>query len=658
MQDVVEQAKRGDRHAYAQLVERYGAAAVATGYSLLGNLHDAEEVAQEALFHAWRTLPKLRDPARFPAWLLRIVRTRASNFRTRWRQDALPLEGVDVAAFSSEGRQDRAAQAEADALDEALATLSPGLRSATTLFYLGGYGIDDVASLLEVPVGTVKRRLHEARDQLKDVLPTSLRRGLRLARPGARMRLVPLVLPDLPRARRGRRGTQPPEHIEKETLMDVTVAQDALGRALAGLGRLAKPDSEADSVASDAAPSADTLRFAAAADRLTVTRASGDVRLTTSVPAAVVTAGTVTVPSALFPYDSVLSTQGEMPKRNEPTTGKAASAKGTAVGRGSRGSVRRRQVQLSVVLAAGGALALQTAARRVRVSGTGITARDDPALFSTGEVPSPPVAAGHGYTIDAGQLRRGLAQVSFAADHVGRKPLLGAVLLEFGANELELTATDGFRIARSLVPLFASGGLQESAALIGPVKMAVPLAAVNQLTRLVAGLPAAASVHVTAAGEAESRASVDAGGMELSFRPMGDAYPDLTRVFPQSWRTRVAVETAELRSAVRATTLFGSTNPLLVEARADALSLYAPGGRAGDAEAGLPAAGEGDTVRAVLSSELLLPLLDAASTEHVEMQFTSSHRAVVVKEIGRDARATWALQPMDAPGVMSHLFTT
>jgi RNA polymerase sigma-70 factor (ECF subfamily) len=168
----VAQAQEGDLAAFAALVERYRPAVLRTARALLVNHHDAEEVTQETLVQVWRELPSLREPSRFPAWLYQIARTRSRNFRARWRQATLPIDGVDWSAIGApvpNGGDARAVQA-------AIERLSAANRLAAGLFYLDGYSIEEIAALLAVPAGTVKRRLHDVRRSLKDQLP-ELARG-------------------------------------------------------------------------------------------------------------------------------------------------------------------------------------------------------------------------------------------------------------------------------------------------------------------------------------------------------------------------------------------------------------------------------------------------------------------------------------------------
>jgi RNA polymerase sigma-70 factor (ECF subfamily) len=167
----VRQAQLGDRGAFERLVARFREGVLATVRKRLAHHQDAEEVTQEAFVQAWRELPRLRDPSRFAAWLHRIARTRGSNFRTRWRQETLPLDGVDWAGQFSRGTSvvNGATPTDTARLRGALNTLSDVNRQTANLFYVDGYSIQEIAGQLQVPTGTVKRRLHDARAQLKQL---------------------------------------------------------------------------------------------------------------------------------------------------------------------------------------------------------------------------------------------------------------------------------------------------------------------------------------------------------------------------------------------------------------------------------------------------------------------------------------------------------
>ncbi len=163
---LVTHARRGDSGAYEQIVQRFQDMAVGYAYALVGDWQQAEDVAQEAFISAYYTLTQLRDTAAFPGWFRRIVFTQA-NRRQRVLQPVLvSLDQVaEVSAFDTvdtlEQRETRAA------LYNAIHDLPDHQRDVVLLFYMGDYSQQEIASFLEIPVATVKTRLHYARKQLK-----------------------------------------------------------------------------------------------------------------------------------------------------------------------------------------------------------------------------------------------------------------------------------------------------------------------------------------------------------------------------------------------------------------------------------------------------------------------------------------------------------
>jgi RNA polymerase sigma-70 factor (ECF subfamily) len=131
---------------------------------LVGDRSDAEDVVQEALTLAWRGWPGLRDRDRFAAWFERIVVNRAyERLRKRRRTltALLPDEVVDRGADRLAAALDR------DAIGRALDELSPDHRVVVVLRYWRDLPIEAIATMLGVPSGTVRSRLHYALLELR-----------------------------------------------------------------------------------------------------------------------------------------------------------------------------------------------------------------------------------------------------------------------------------------------------------------------------------------------------------------------------------------------------------------------------------------------------------------------------------------------------------
>jgi len=152
---------------------------------VLGDFHLAEDAAQEAFLEAYRSLPSLSQPKAFPGWLRRIVLRRCSRLT---RRKNLPTAPIEAAENVSSGEPDPAIVAQkADMKDKVIAAikaLPDNERMVTTLFYINGYSQNDIARFLEVPVTTVKNRLHTSRKQLKERMIAMVSDTLNSHRPG------------------------------------------------------------------------------------------------------------------------------------------------------------------------------------------------------------------------------------------------------------------------------------------------------------------------------------------------------------------------------------------------------------------------------------------------------------------------------------------
>lgn len=163
--DLVRAALRGDKVAFAELVTRHWATAVALATRLLGSADLARDAAQEATITAMTGLDRLRAPDRFGAWFCGIT----LNVARRWlRQLRAERPAVLPDRMSDDlGPDERAELAElAASVRAAVAQLADGQRQAVLLFYLQGLTHREVAAELAISVDAVKARLHQARAAL------------------------------------------------------------------------------------------------------------------------------------------------------------------------------------------------------------------------------------------------------------------------------------------------------------------------------------------------------------------------------------------------------------------------------------------------------------------------------------------------------------
>jgi len=170
---LVAEAQKGNQIAFAELAYRYRTAAYAAAYIRLRNHHDAEDVAQDALLTAYEKLSNLVDQRKFGAWLCAIAARKATRRWTQKEKESQRLQVVAEQSMLQDEQEIWEALAEGElhkALRILIAELSQVNREAIELYYLQGYSVAEIAKFLDVPVGTIKRRLFDARQKLKTQL--------------------------------------------------------------------------------------------------------------------------------------------------------------------------------------------------------------------------------------------------------------------------------------------------------------------------------------------------------------------------------------------------------------------------------------------------------------------------------------------------------
>jgi RNA polymerase sigma-70 factor (ECF subfamily) len=172
--EIVERAKRGDVDAYEELVRRYTEIAFRTACLVTGSAADAEEVAQDAFVKAWTALSRFRADAPFRPWLLQIVGNEARNRRrAAGRRAAMELrvaEGLRVGGAAPSPEAEAEAAEERAALLCALTSLPDEDRQVISCRHLLQLSVEETASVLGLPEGTVKSRLHRALGRLRKIL--------------------------------------------------------------------------------------------------------------------------------------------------------------------------------------------------------------------------------------------------------------------------------------------------------------------------------------------------------------------------------------------------------------------------------------------------------------------------------------------------------
>jgi len=175
---LVADAAAGDRDAFEALVRRHQARTYNFVRTMVHDEAEAEDLTQDVFVRVWKSIGRFRGDSAFSTWLFRIAvnvaRTHLSRRSRRWlftrgSPDAspdAPAEAEDPP--SPERLEDDVVRR--DAIDRALATLSPDLREALTLRDVEGLEYREIARVLDIPLGTVESRIFRARQRLRPLL--------------------------------------------------------------------------------------------------------------------------------------------------------------------------------------------------------------------------------------------------------------------------------------------------------------------------------------------------------------------------------------------------------------------------------------------------------------------------------------------------------
>jgi RNA polymerase sigma-70 factor (ECF subfamily) len=171
----------GDAEPFGEIVRSYESRIFATVYRILGHAEDARELAQEVFLRAWSKLKTFREGARFSTWLYTIALnlTRSELRKRKVRRD---LRTVSLDAGPGDNpRPEPPAPLESpdDALGRSelydlalrrIETLEPEAKEVVVLRDMQDLSYGEIAEILECPVGTVRSRLHRARESLREAL--------------------------------------------------------------------------------------------------------------------------------------------------------------------------------------------------------------------------------------------------------------------------------------------------------------------------------------------------------------------------------------------------------------------------------------------------------------------------------------------------------
>ena len=187
-QQLVERVQRGDKHAFDLLVGKYQRKLGRLISRFVRDTGEAEDVTQEAFIKAYRALPGFRGDSAFYTWLYRIGINTAKNYllaNKRRAPTSTPFDAEDAESFEDGGLLHEVNTPENELMSKqvvsvvqaTLQQLPEDLRSALTLREIEGLSYEEIASVMNCPVGTVRSRIFRAREavaeKLRPLLETS-----------------------------------------------------------------------------------------------------------------------------------------------------------------------------------------------------------------------------------------------------------------------------------------------------------------------------------------------------------------------------------------------------------------------------------------------------------------------------------------------------
>lgn len=175
-EELVGRIKKGDMHAFDELVGMYEKKVANIAYSLLSDREDALDAAQEVFVRIYRSIGGFRGDSALSTWIFRITKNVCSDI-LRKRRSVVSLDTeeedepkVEIADDSVAPHTEYEKKERVRAVREAIADLDENQRAVITLFDLNGLSYEEIAQILRVPVGTVKSRLYRAREALRKKL--------------------------------------------------------------------------------------------------------------------------------------------------------------------------------------------------------------------------------------------------------------------------------------------------------------------------------------------------------------------------------------------------------------------------------------------------------------------------------------------------------
>jgi len=180
-QQVVEFAKAGREAAYRELVRRYERPVFSLVYRMVRNREQAEDLSQEAFVKVLNAIESYKPEYKFSSWVFKIANNAAIDHLRRRELDTLSLDGsphaetpemieataLQIGSVGESALDEVVARELGGAIEDGIRLLRPEYRTCILLRHVEGRSYEEIAEILNLPLGTVKTYIHRARNELR-----------------------------------------------------------------------------------------------------------------------------------------------------------------------------------------------------------------------------------------------------------------------------------------------------------------------------------------------------------------------------------------------------------------------------------------------------------------------------------------------------------
>ncbi len=166
---IITQVKKGDKEAFAELIEEYKLPIYKTAKAILKDEDDVCDAIQDTALSIYKNIKNLKSEKYFKTWVIRITINKCNDILSKHKLNSEKKEKVTISSTLQHNSFDNKIVEKTD-LELALNSLSQELRLTTILYYYNDFSISDISNILNISKGTVKSRIFRAREKLYQIL--------------------------------------------------------------------------------------------------------------------------------------------------------------------------------------------------------------------------------------------------------------------------------------------------------------------------------------------------------------------------------------------------------------------------------------------------------------------------------------------------------